>query len=228
MSVKLRMKRMGRKKIPYFRLIAIDSRKQRDGEELDRVGVYNPLPEEEVFNVDEDKLFYWLEKGAEPSDTVRTLMKNHGLALKWHLKSQGKSEEEIEREYQKWQLLRESKATAKAEQDKREVKEVKEPEPEPEPEPEVEEPVADAAEEEITTEAGDQETEDTASDEEVATPEAADKKDVEDADEVTEAAEETENAEKDTAEAEDTEAEESAPEEDVEEPGESDSEEEKE
>lgn len=121
MSVKLRLKRMGRKKLPYFRVIAIDSRRARDGLELDRLGVYNPLADEGGFRVDEEKLFQWLENGAQPSDTVRNLMKDHGLALKWHLRSQGKSEEEIEREFQKWQLLRESKADARAEQERRET-----------------------------------------------------------------------------------------------------------
>ena len=127
---------MGRKKLPYFRVIAIDSRKQRDGAELDRLGVYNPLADDEVFNVDQEKLFHWLEQGAQPSDTVRNLMKDHGLALKWHLYSQGKSEEEIDREFQKWQLLRESKAAAKAEQERREAEE-KEQEPEPADEEEI-------------------------------------------------------------------------------------------
>lgn len=124
MSVKLRLKRMGRKKVPFFRLIAIDSRRQRDGLELERLGVYNPVPGEAVFNVNEERLFYWLEQGAEPSDTVHNLMRNNGLALKWHLMQEGASEEEIEREYQKWQLLRESKASAKSEQQKRAEEEV--------------------------------------------------------------------------------------------------------
>ncbi len=123
MSVKLRLKRMGRKKIPVYRVIAIDSRRQRDGKELERLGIYNPLPENPIFQIDEDRLFYWLEQGAQPSDTIRNLMKDHGLALKWHLKSQGKSQEEINREYQKWQLLRESKMPAVADQEKREEEE---------------------------------------------------------------------------------------------------------
>jgi len=123
LSVKLRLKRMGRKKVPFFRLIAIDSRRQRDGLELERLGVYNPVPGDAVFNVNEERLFYWLEQGAEPSDTVHNLMRNNGLALKWHLKQEGASEEEIEREYQKWQLLRESKASAKSEQEKRAAEE---------------------------------------------------------------------------------------------------------
>ena len=227
MSVKLRMKRMGRKKIPYFRLIAIDSRKQRDGKELDRVGVYNPLPEQEVFNVDEEKLFYWLEKGAEPSDTVRTLMKNHGLALKWHLKSQGKSEEEIEREFQKWQLLRESKAAAKDEQAKRETETVQEPEPEPEPE--VDEAAAEA-EEEITAEVEEQEP-DTAAEEPAA---ESEEEEVQTADE-TESAEdsepaadeEEEQAADEEADEENAESEDTASEEDADEAEEDDSEEEK-
>lgn len=123
MSVKLRLKRMGRKKVPFYRVVAIDSRRQRDGAVLERLGVYNPLPEDYVFNINEERLFHWLSEGAELSDTVHTLMRNHGLALKWHLTQQGASEEEIEREFQKWQLLRESKADAKAEQARRTAEE---------------------------------------------------------------------------------------------------------
>ncbi|HKJ66636.1 MAG TPA: 30S ribosomal protein S16, partial [bacterium] len=67
--MKLRLKRMGRKKISVYRVIAIDSRRQRDGKELERLGIYNPLPGQPIFQIDEDRLFYWLEQGAQPSDT---------------------------------------------------------------------------------------------------------------------------------------------------------------
>lgn len=193
MSVILRLKRMGRKKIPFYRVIAIDSRRQRDGLELERVGIYNPLPENPVFNVDEDRLFYWLEQGAEVSDTVRTLMKNHGISLKWHLKSQGKSDEEIESEFQKWQLLRESKQVAKAEQEKRaaeESEQKKEAEKEVEEEPieEVEEPTeadeqeeeeeiqADSAEDTVDEEEPEEEVSSGEEDEETDTSEEAEEK----------------------------------------------------
>ncbi len=172
MSVKLRLKRMGRKKVPFFRVVAIDSRNQRDGLELERLGVYNPVPEEEIFNVKEDRIFYWLEQGAEVSDTVHNLMRNHGLALKWHLKQQGASEEEIEREYQKWQLLRESKASAKAEQQKRAAEEVKKA---AEKEEVVEESVAEEAEvEEDNAEAAEVESETVAEENAEAEAETAD------------------------------------------------------
>ena len=174
MSVKLRLKRMGRKKIPFYRVVAIDSRRQRDGAVLERLGVYNPLPEEYVFNINEERLFHWLEEGAEPSDTIHTLMQNHGLALKWHLRQQGASEEEIEREFQKWQLLRESKASAKAEQERRTSEEKVKREPAKAETAKAEEEGVEEAEEGSTEESApaEEETAEAAADEEETAAEA--------------------------------------------------------
>jgi small subunit ribosomal protein S16 len=71
--------RLGRKKKPFFRVIAADSRSPRDGKFLDILGYYNPLKEPYEFKVDSEKVKLWLQRGAEPTETVRALLKREGL-----------------------------------------------------------------------------------------------------------------------------------------------------
>lgn len=73
MAVKLRLTRMGAKKAPFYRIVAIDERKARDGQYLENVGTYNPATEEIV--IKSDRALYWLGVGAQPTDTVRALLK---------------------------------------------------------------------------------------------------------------------------------------------------------
>ncbi len=73
MAVKLRLTRMGAKKAPFYRIVAIDERKARDGQYLENVGTYNPATEE--LNIKSDRALYWLGVGAQPTETVRTLLK---------------------------------------------------------------------------------------------------------------------------------------------------------
>ncbi len=73
MAVKLRLTRMGAKKAPFYRIVAIDERKARDGQYLENVGTYNPATDEVV--VKSDRALYWLGVGAQPTDTVRALLK---------------------------------------------------------------------------------------------------------------------------------------------------------
>lgn len=82
MAVKLRLKRMGSKKKPYYRVVAADSRMPRDGKVIDEVGTYNPINGEVTFK--EEKALDWLNKGAIPTDTVRSLLSNHGILKKYH------------------------------------------------------------------------------------------------------------------------------------------------
>ncbi len=82
MAVKLRLKRMGSKKRPYYRVVAADSRAPRDGKVIDEVGTYNPLNGEVTFK--EDKTLDWLNKGAIPTDTVRSLLSNKGILKTYH------------------------------------------------------------------------------------------------------------------------------------------------
>ncbi len=79
MAVVIRLRREGKKKQPYYRIVATDSRFSRDGRFLEILGQYNPLPEEEKVNVDEERLIHWMRNGAKASDTVRSLFTRKGL-----------------------------------------------------------------------------------------------------------------------------------------------------
>ncbi|RYM07204.1 30S ribosomal protein S16 [Sporolactobacillus sp. THM7-7] len=84
MAVKIRLKRMGAKKRPFYRVVVADSRAPRDGRFIEEIGTYNPVSTPKVFNVDEEKALDWLKKGAQPSDTVRNLFSKKGLMEKFH------------------------------------------------------------------------------------------------------------------------------------------------
>jgi len=75
MAVKLRLTRVGSKKNPIYRVVAADSRSPRDGKFIEIVGRYNPQTDPSTIDLDEDKIQAWLDKGAQPTDTVRRLMK---------------------------------------------------------------------------------------------------------------------------------------------------------
>ena len=79
MSVKLRFKRVGMTKQPYFRLVAVDHRSARDGKEIEVLGHYNPKDKGNALTVDNDRVQHWLSKGAQPSDTVRSLLTRTGF-----------------------------------------------------------------------------------------------------------------------------------------------------
>ncbi len=84
MAVKLRLKRMGTKGKPYYRIVAADSRSPRDGRFIENVGTYNPLTNPAEIKVDEELALSWLKKGAQPTDTVRSLFSKMGLMKKFH------------------------------------------------------------------------------------------------------------------------------------------------
>ena len=77
--VKIRLKRMGAKKAPFYRIIVADSRSPRDGRCIEEIGVYNPLTEPATINVDVEKAQTWIKNGAQPTDTVRGLLKSAGV-----------------------------------------------------------------------------------------------------------------------------------------------------
>lgn len=83
MSVKIRMS-YGLKKKAFYRLVVADSRMPRDGRFIEEVGFYNPLSDTDSVKLDEEKVFAWLQKGAQPSDTVRSLLSKAGLMKKYH------------------------------------------------------------------------------------------------------------------------------------------------
>lgn len=84
MAVKLRLKRMGSKKAPFYRVVAADSRSPRDGRFIETVGTYNPIKEPAEINIDEEKAMKWLSEGAIPTDTVRDLFRSQGIMEKFH------------------------------------------------------------------------------------------------------------------------------------------------
>ena len=81
--VKLRLKRMGAKKAPKYRIVAADSRAPRDGRDIDTIGTYDATKDPIALNIDEEKALNWLNKGAVPSDTVRTLLASKGVMKKF-------------------------------------------------------------------------------------------------------------------------------------------------
>lgn len=77
--VKIRLRRMGAKKAPFYRVVVADSRSPRDGRFIEEIGIYNPCVEPAEVRIDADRAKDWMQKGAQPSDTVRRLMKNAGI-----------------------------------------------------------------------------------------------------------------------------------------------------
>ena len=82
MSVKIRLRRIGAKKHPFYRLVVADTRSPRDGKFIEILGTYDPMTEPVRLNLDQDKIKAWLQKGARPSDTARALLINQGLLPK--------------------------------------------------------------------------------------------------------------------------------------------------
>ncbi len=80
MALKLRLTRMGSKKKPFYRIVAVNSETRRDGRALDYVGYYNPMTQPEDIKIDQDKVKTWIERGAQPTDTVRSLLKKSGFS----------------------------------------------------------------------------------------------------------------------------------------------------
>ena len=79
MATKIRLKRMGSKKAPFYRVVVSDSRYPRDGRFVDTIGYYNPLTDPAEIKIDEEKAKDWLAKGAQPSDTAKNVLKKAGI-----------------------------------------------------------------------------------------------------------------------------------------------------
>ena len=79
MSVKIRLRRMGAKKAPFYRIVVADERYPRDGRFIEEIGYYDPTKEPTVVNLDADKAKTWLKNGAQPTDTVKVILKKEGV-----------------------------------------------------------------------------------------------------------------------------------------------------
>ncbi|QIK57593.1 30S ribosomal protein S16 [Erysipelothrix sp. HDW6A] len=84
MAVKLRLRRMGSKQKPFYRIVAADSRAPRDGRFIEIVGYYDPTKSPAVVKVDEELALKWLGVGAQPSDTVRSILSKEGIMARFH------------------------------------------------------------------------------------------------------------------------------------------------
>lgn len=150
MAVKLRLRRMGRKKRPFYRIVAADSRSPRDGRFIEAIGTYDSLSEPYKVDFKEDRVFYWLENGAQPTKTVKSLLRGQGLWLKWDLKRRGADEAKITEELSKWQLLQEEKTKRlAAKQEKVKKAPAKDEEKDEEPAAEAKAKVEEKPEEEV-------------------------------------------------------------------------------
>jgi small subunit ribosomal protein S16 len=102
MPVKLRLRRQGRRNAAHYSIVAADGRSPRDGKFIEKVGFYNPLTHPAEVYIDSEAALKWLKNGAQPTDTVRSILRYTGVNLKYALIKQGKSEEEIERIFNRW------------------------------------------------------------------------------------------------------------------------------
>jgi small subunit ribosomal protein S16 len=85
MSVKIRLQRHGRKQAPFYHIVIADSRAPRDGRFIEKIGTYNPMTSPATITIDRDKAYDWLTKGAQPSDTVRAILRFKGVMFRKHL-----------------------------------------------------------------------------------------------------------------------------------------------
>ena len=90
MATKIRLKRMGSKKRPFYRVVAADSRSPRDGKVIDTLGTYNPLTTPAEIKINEESALEWLNNGAIPTDTVKNILSKAGIMKKFHDSKSGK------------------------------------------------------------------------------------------------------------------------------------------
>jgi len=115
LAVKLRLRRMGKKKQPIYKMVAADSRSPRDGKFLEAVGFYNPLTNPHTLDLKEDRIMYWLNVGAQPTHTVKSLLRQKGITLKKELLTKDLDEEKVKSEMENWQKMKEAGSKKKTE-----------------------------------------------------------------------------------------------------------------
>jgi len=117
MPVKLRLQRHGKKGKPFYWIVAADSRSKRDGRFLEKLGTYNPNTNPAQIELNIDSAVQWLEKGAQPTDTTRTILSHEGVLLKKHLaggvKKGALTEQQAEEKFQAWVTEKQTKIDAK-------------------------------------------------------------------------------------------------------------------
>jgi len=117
MAVRIRLARRGRKKKPMYDVVVADSRAPRDGKFIEKVGRYNPLTDPATIILDDERILDWLLKGAQPTETVRRMLKYRGILLRKHLevgvRKGAITREEADKRYQEWLKTKEAKIEGK-------------------------------------------------------------------------------------------------------------------
>lgn len=113
MAVKLRLKRMGKKNQPIYKVVAADSRSPRDGKFIEAIGLYNPKTEPATVEIKESRAMHWLNVGAQPTITVKNLLSNQGIIYKRELLKKGLKEEEVSAKFEEWKKVSEANLAAK-------------------------------------------------------------------------------------------------------------------
>ena len=154
MAVKMRLQRKGRRKRPFYHIVVADGRSPRDGRFIERLGSYNPMTKPATIEIDREKAFDWLQKGAQPTDTVRAILRFKGVYYRRHLMrgvAKGAlTEEQAEAKYQEWIDAKEAKIAARVAETAAERVALlaklsgTPPPPPPAPEPEEEAPAPEA------------------------------------------------------------------------------------
>ena len=114
MATKIRLKRIGRRNRPFYRMVVMDSRSRRDGAAIEELGWYNPIDVEHSFSLNEERIIHWLKDGAQTTDAAHKLIRRAGIAHKWHLINQGLDDSNLEIEMQKWNLNHEEVLKARS------------------------------------------------------------------------------------------------------------------
>ncbi len=112
MAVKLRLRRMGKKRQPVYKVVAADARSPRDGRFIEAIGLYNPKTEPATIDINEERALYWLSVGAIPTITVKTLLRKKGILMRNQLIKKGLTEEVIEKKMAEWEKMQEAKLAA--------------------------------------------------------------------------------------------------------------------
>ena len=120
MAVKIRLQRKGRKKNPFYHIVIADARSPRDGKFIEKIGTYNPMTKPATIDIDRDKAFDWIEKGAQPTTTVRAILRFKGVLYRKHLmrgvKKGALTLEQAEAKYQAWIDGKENKISLRIQQ----------------------------------------------------------------------------------------------------------------
>jgi small subunit ribosomal protein S16 len=113
MPVKIRLSRQGRKRIPFYHIVVADSRAPRDGKYIERLGKYYPKANPATIEIDFDRALYWLQTGAQPTETCRVILSDKGVLMKNHLlngvKKNAHTTEQAEAKFQNWLADKEKK-----------------------------------------------------------------------------------------------------------------------